>query len=261
MTESIFHMTERKDSLDIMLEMNMENLLKHPVIVEVLNLAYEGKYSADGSALSLSQTFSSFFMMEISELKSIHERLMLNIKSFGESGSGKQSNLQFNIWKQCINQREQDEMILTVLFCLIVLYLILNIDHSISSFMGFQRGVYGSSFLDDTSFFVHSEPKQLIEFCPEAVTQLLEINSDMMALSLLMYFAAAGFLTAICQKIIILRFRDNVELQTGRILLEMAIVVSSTMYIMIVLGNSSNTLITDICAGYADFQGMDQNIS
>ena len=106
MTESIFHMTERKDSLDIMLEMNMETLLKHPVIVEVLNLAYEGKYSADGSALSLSQTFSSFFNMDIAELKSIQERLLLNIKSFGESSSGKQSNLQFNIWKQCINQRE-----------------------------------------------------------------------------------------------------------------------------------------------------------
>ena len=54
MTEPIFHMTDRKDSLDIMLEMNMESLLKHPVIVEVLNLVYEGKYSVDSSALNLS---------------------------------------------------------------------------------------------------------------------------------------------------------------------------------------------------------------
>ena len=50
-------MTERKDSLDIMLEMNMETLLKNPVIVEVLNLVNEGKYSVDSSAMSLSQTF------------------------------------------------------------------------------------------------------------------------------------------------------------------------------------------------------------
>ena len=54
-------MTERKDSLDIMLEMNMETLLQHPVIIEVLNLVYEGKYSVDSTALSLSQTFQSFF--------------------------------------------------------------------------------------------------------------------------------------------------------------------------------------------------------
>ena len=47
-------MTERKDSLDIMLEMNMEKLLKNPVIVEVLNLVHEGKYSVDSSAVNLS---------------------------------------------------------------------------------------------------------------------------------------------------------------------------------------------------------------
>ena len=57
MREPIFHMTESKDSLDIMLEMNMESLLTHPVIVEVLNLVNEGKFSVDSSALSLSQTF------------------------------------------------------------------------------------------------------------------------------------------------------------------------------------------------------------
>lgn len=76
MSEPIFHMTERKDSLDVMLEMNMENLLKHPVIVEVLNLVYEGKYSADSQAVNLSQTMASFFSMETTGLKSINERLI-----------------------------------------------------------------------------------------------------------------------------------------------------------------------------------------
>jgi len=79
MSEPIFHMTERKDSLDIMLEMNMESLLKHPVIVEVLNLVYEGKYSVDQSALNLSTTFSTFFGMEINSLKSLNDRLLTNI--------------------------------------------------------------------------------------------------------------------------------------------------------------------------------------
>jgi len=35
-------MTERKDSLDLMLEMDMSILLNNPVIIEVLNLVYEG---------------------------------------------------------------------------------------------------------------------------------------------------------------------------------------------------------------------------
>ena len=57
MIEPVLHMSERKDSLDIMYEMNMQDLLKHPVVVEVLNLVYEGKYSINASSLSMSTTF------------------------------------------------------------------------------------------------------------------------------------------------------------------------------------------------------------
>jgi len=57
MREPIFHMTEKRDSLDLMYEMRMDSLLKNPVIVEVLNLVYEGQYSYDSSALYLSLTF------------------------------------------------------------------------------------------------------------------------------------------------------------------------------------------------------------
>jgi len=82
-------MTERKDSLDIMLEMNMESLLNNPVIVEVLNLVNEGKYSVDASVMSLSQTFTSFFLMDTADTKSINDRLIINIQTFGEAGGGK----------------------------------------------------------------------------------------------------------------------------------------------------------------------------
>jgi len=87
MREPIFHMSERKDSLDIMLEMNMENLLKNPVIIEVLNLVYEGKYSVDSSALNLSQTFQCLFLMETADLKRINDRLIQNILAFGDSSN------------------------------------------------------------------------------------------------------------------------------------------------------------------------------
>ena len=40
--EPILDLKEKKDSLDIMLEMNMDQLLRHPVIFEVLNLVFQG---------------------------------------------------------------------------------------------------------------------------------------------------------------------------------------------------------------------------
>jgi len=79
MSEPILHMTERKDSLDVMYEMNMQQLLHHPVVVEVLNLVYEGRYSVSSGALSMSSTFSCLLDMEFTGLKSMTSRLINNI--------------------------------------------------------------------------------------------------------------------------------------------------------------------------------------
>jgi hypothetical protein len=76
-----------------MLEMKMENLLKNPVIIEVLNLVYEGKYSVDSSALNLSQTYQCLFLMETNDLKRINDRLIQNIVFFGDSSNQKQASL------------------------------------------------------------------------------------------------------------------------------------------------------------------------
>lgn len=70
--------------------------------------------------------------METNDLKSINDRLISNISSFGDNGSGKQASLQFNIWKQCIEQREKDEMLFSVLYSLIILIVTIMIDHNMS---------------------------------------------------------------------------------------------------------------------------------
>lgn len=89
MSEPILHSTEKKDSLDIMYEMNMQELLRDPVVVEVLNLVYEGKFSVSSSALSMSQTFYCLLEMDTADQKSINDRLIQNITNFGDSGSAK----------------------------------------------------------------------------------------------------------------------------------------------------------------------------
>ena len=83
MMEPIFHMSERNDCLDIMHEMNMSELLKHPVIVEMLNLVKEGKYSTSSSSFSISQTFVCFIDMPTFHAKNLKSRLWSNIIEFG----------------------------------------------------------------------------------------------------------------------------------------------------------------------------------
>ena len=83
MREPIFHMNERSDSLDIMYEMKMEKLLKHPVIFEILNLVYQGQYSFDPTVMNLSVTMQQMINSQANDLKSINDNLVHNIKSFG----------------------------------------------------------------------------------------------------------------------------------------------------------------------------------
>jgi len=70
MLEPILDLKKQEDSLDIMLQMKMSKVLNHPVIIEVLNLVYEGKFSIDSSPLYLSQTFNICLNSEIKDTKS-----------------------------------------------------------------------------------------------------------------------------------------------------------------------------------------------
>ena len=108
MTEPIFSLNECQDSLDIMLEMEMYDLLKHPIVIEVLNLVNDGKYSIDSSLLSMSQTLDCLNSTKICSHNSVFDRIIENITTFGTKSNKKQISLQMHIWKNCIKQREMD---------------------------------------------------------------------------------------------------------------------------------------------------------
>jgi len=140
------HMTERKDSLDIMQEMNMQELLHNPVVVEVLNFVAEGKYSVSSSALSMVSSFNCLLDMDMMSQKSVMERLITNIANFGGLHSGKQSSLQLNIWKQSIQQRERDEMIFTVLINLGTLIFAMSLTLSHNESYSTMQEFFGPDF-------------------------------------------------------------------------------------------------------------------
>ena len=84
MREPILHPTEQKDSMDLMYMMNMEDLIQHKVIEEVLNLVYDGKYSIDETPLYLSSLWSIMFSMPTFSPKSVFQRLVANINDMGD---------------------------------------------------------------------------------------------------------------------------------------------------------------------------------
>jgi len=122
MLEPKLHSNKDQDLLDILMEMRLQTILNHPVVIEVLNLVWEGRFSIDSSLSSLSPTFTAFFEMKVSDSKSIKERIIQNIKS-SDLTKKKQQGLQFNIWKHCLQQRYSDEVLLTVIIFVVFNFL------------------------------------------------------------------------------------------------------------------------------------------
>ena len=117
----------------MMFDMKMDDLIQHKVVEEVLNLEYDGKFSIDTNPLYLSSLWNTIEQMPTFSPKSVFKRLVSNINTMGAWRMKKQSSIQFQIWKQCIRQRETDEMIFMCLVSLLLIIVSCLIDQLISN--------------------------------------------------------------------------------------------------------------------------------
>ena len=60
MREPILNPIERRDSMDLMLLFDMDRIIQHKVVEEVLNLVFDRKYSIDSSLLDISSLWHVF---------------------------------------------------------------------------------------------------------------------------------------------------------------------------------------------------------
>jgi len=123
--------------------MDMEEILNHPVVVEVLNLVYEGQYSINTPTLYLSHTFQTFFSSSIFDKQSLTHKILQNITNNGEASEKKQSSLQFNIWKYNLEQRLLDEVLFTFCICLGLLYCYYEMMLTQIGLLSFLQDLYG----------------------------------------------------------------------------------------------------------------------
>jgi len=91
-------------------------------------------------------------------LKSITEKLVTNVSQFGDTGGSKQTALQYNIWKQSIQQREQDEMFFTVLISFILIILAIMINLNINNSFDAMKEIFGKNFASSTFRFINAAP-------------------------------------------------------------------------------------------------------
>mmetsp|Transcript_11821 Transcript_11821/g.18206 ORF Transcript_11821/g.18206 Transcript_11821/m.18206 type:complete len:143 (+) Transcript_11821:432-860(+) len=141
-------------------------------------------------------------------------------------------------------------MVLTVLFCLIILALCFRADNSISNFFNLEKSVFGKIIRKDSALMLGASDDIMKDFCQEAVGELIVIHNNLQYLAMNFIFSIVGFTTAIVQKFMVLHLRDNVELAVGRICIETTIVVTSILYTQMYMKNNENTLFSTACKGW-----------
>jgi len=190
--------------------------------------------------------------MEISSLKSINERLLANIVNVGDSGSAKQTSLQYHIWKQSIQRREIDEMVFSVLINGVVIGIAMYINSILNSSYAYTKDTFGGDFGKRTGLFLNAKPEVLEEFCGGEIDHLKEEYAVVKIFYMLMVISCIGMFSSVVQKLVSYKYKDNVTLNVVQIGLEASITVSSFIFIIMYSNTSFNTLISDTCGKYIE---------
>mmetsp|Transcript_23983 Transcript_23983/g.36810 ORF Transcript_23983/g.36810 Transcript_23983/m.36810 type:complete len:265 (-) Transcript_23983:1822-2616(-) len=251
MLEPVLTLREKEgDILDMMLGMNMQNILNHPVIIEVLNLVNEGQQSVDSPILYLLTTLETLFEMKTIDNKPVADRIMKNITGFGSGSDRKQTGLHFHIWKNCLQQRTQDEVLFSCILCGALLYyfywvndiqdqVVANMTKGFTDFIGKATMVWWQAdpaFLENRCIFFATGSCVLID---------LAIMVDRTAwISHIIWIAS---LAAMFQHLIVLRVAKNSVLSLWDFWINIAVFASTTNYLLEWHKGQRNDLITDYC--------------
>ena len=167
MLEPILSLGIQQDCLDLMQEMKLQEMLENPIIVEVTNFINEGKFSTPTSPFAISQTYSALVNFSAFSNRNIGDRLILNIKTFGKGSDQKiQSSIMFNIWKHSVLQRQNDEVLLTILFsvALLVQTLFVNENFSESSALD-EKYLGGRDIFTNQDLIQNLTPENQRQYC------------------------------------------------------------------------------------------------
>lgn len=232
MSEPILSLGQEKDSLDVLLEMDMEEILNHPVIIEVINLSYEGEYSINSHSVYLSSTIAAFFQMRLAEAKCIFSRLLLNIRTFGRDNKNRQTSLNFHIWKKCIEQRQMDETLFMSIVTIFLIVLCYFIQQDAAKVTQYMIEAYGEDIYFQLHILQNSQRRVIDGYCTFTQPYLLGLRRKVEVFDIAMLINCASFFTKLVQTTLTQSLMQSSKLKLSEFGFNAAIFVSSLAYII-----------------------------
>jgi hypothetical protein len=99
---------------------------------------------------------------------------------------------------------------------------------------------------------LNARPEVVKAYCENSIDNFTQFNEIYGILYVIVLFAGVGYLTAVIQKLTIIRLKDNVQLSLGHMLLEIAIVIASGCFIILNTDNPQNSLVSDQCKNHVE---------
>ena len=93
-------------------------------------------------------------------------------------------------------------------------------------------------------YFHTFSPEVQESYCTRSIDSFKKMYDLMNILNVVVIFSYIGYLTAVIQKITVVRLKDNVQLSIGHILLEIVTVAVSVLFIVMNAQNPSNALVS-----------------
>lgn len=206
---------------------------------------YDGPYSIDTNPLYLSSLWNTIEQMPTFSPKSVFKKLINNINTMGSWRLKKQSSVQFHIWKQCMRQRETDEMIFICLVSFTFILISYLISDDMSKQFEYQQEIFGQKLFDNYHLIEGASRQQMVDYCQMDQQVSERMYNKIFLFRDLKVFTTISYIASIFAILFSVYFRQNIKLDIGQVFFEGTMVLSGILLNNIVSAEYPASLSTE----------------
>ena len=147
-------------------------------------------------------------------------------------------------------------MVFMVLINGTIIGLAVFINNILNSSFGYVKESFGASFGKRSHLILNAEEKVLKPFCEGEIDHVVQEYKAVKLFYIVMIITCIGMLSSIIQKLVQLKYKDNVSLNFSQISLEFSLFVTSILFIVMFNNHNYNTLISDMCGPFLEMDAQ-----
>ena len=138
---------------------------------------------------------------------------------------------------------------------ILILALVINLLHNTS--FDFQLETFNNHFFLIKGIFLGAEKDKVTQFCERDLESMISETHALAFFNFFIILTSIGSFTSFFQKFLTFRFKDNVKLSPGQMLLEISMGITGLLFFFNYNSSNVNTMMSDHCRNYIDMDDGD----